>query len=197
MRNLKGKTLDLRGTALVAWLVWAVVFTAPYVLLAGNSPKKSAPPKGKPASSLCTLEKWKGEARPPGRSYGPDQNEPLNLDMALTLTIPAGRTANFMFWNHGPQAENAMMIYSDSFQEIAKKKTAGGRNFDPITVQAGKAAKSVIITGWHKDNAGVWDKNFVRAERYPPVPDMWLAATEDSSPNGDYRDFVAQIVCSK
>jgi hypothetical protein len=135
-------------------------------------------------------------ARATGRNYGPDQNEPLNLDLALTLTIPAGRTANLMFWNNSPQTENALLIYSDDFKEMAKKKMAGGKNFDPITIKAGKTAKRVIITGWHKDNAGAWDKNYVRAERYAPVPNMWLAATEDSSPNGDYRDFVAQVFCS-
>jgi len=197
MRDLRSKTLGLSGAPLGAWLMWAVVLIVPHSLSAGHLPKKGAPPKERPTPTVCTLEKWQGTSHPTGRTFGPDQNEPLHLEVALTLTIPAGRTANFMFWNNSPQTENAMVIYDDNFHEIAKKKMAGGKDFKPLTIKAGKTSKSVIITGWHKDNAGAWDRNFVRAERYAPVPNMWLAATEDSSPNeGDYRDFVAQIVCS-
>jgi hypothetical protein len=139
----------------------------------------------------CTLDRW-GGPRPPAKSYGPDDNEYIDPAHALRLTIPSGRTAHFQFWTHRPDSENAVMIYSLNFAEqIAERGTGGGKGYAPISI---KGPKSLIITGWHKDNAGAWAKNYIRKEIWKEVPSVWFAATEDGGGN-DHRDFVAHIVC--
>ena len=77
------------------------------------------------AADRCTLDKW-GGARPPAKSYGPDDNEYINPTHALKLTIPRGRTAHFEFSTHGPESEPAMMIYSLNFAEQLAERGTGG-----------------------------------------------------------------------
>ncbi len=146
----------------------------------------AAPPKP------CTLEKWTGVARPTGKSYGPDNNEALIPDYAQKLTIPRGRTASFEFWTHGPESENAVVLYDGKFNYITKRKMAGGRDYSSLTI---KGPEIVIFSGWHKDGAGAWAGNYTKAEVYPRVANMWIAGSEDTNAQGDYRDFAATIVC--
>lgn len=76
----------------------------------------------------CKLERWSGAGRPTDSTFGPDHNASLNLDQALKLTIPKGKTVYFLFWTNGPETENAMLLYDGAFGEVAKRKMAGGRD---------------------------------------------------------------------
>jgi len=131
------------------------------------------------AADRCTLDKW-GGARPPAKSYGPDDNEYINPTHALKLTIPRGRTAHFEFSTHGPESEPAMMIYSLNFAEQLAERVTG--------------PKTVIITAWHKDGGGAWAGDYIRKESSTLGRNTWLAAGEDGGGN-DYRDIVATISC--
>jgi hypothetical protein len=142
------------------------------------------------APAPCKVEKWTGSSRPAGSGFGPDGNQPINVDVATKLTIPRGRTAHLLFWNQGPQTENAMMLYDNAnFGYVAKRKTAGGRDFSNF-IRKGPA--TIIISGWHK--SGSWTDNTTRVEKISAIGNMWIVGSEDGG-GDDYRDFVAQVFC--
>src|SRR5437588_10777858 len=153
------------------------------------------------ATPQCTLRQWTGVTGPAGKNFGPDSNEGLDPKYTLKLRIPRGRTAQFTFWmDPTSQPETAIVLYDDNFKpydrvKIGLRGTNGGKGFAPATL---RGPKTVIITGWHKDDQGKWAGDYSRAEGYPSVRNMWIAGVGSNyidPKNGGYRDFAALINC--
>jgi hypothetical protein len=133
-----------------------------------------------------------------GAVYGPDNNQPLNLQVAKVLDIPAGKAANFTFFAASPETENAAVLYDVRHRELAERGTAPAKGFEPFHVTATRRAQKVYISTWSKPQGmnGPWAPTINRIERVRQADAMWLIGAEDSNVvGGNYRDMVVEVSC--
>lgn len=147
---------------------------------------------------------------PGGAIFGPDHNQPLNLQRSMKITVHAGHSAWFTPSRSSPPPdfEQAGMLYTERYAPILTDKGQQwgtnwhARSFDPIKLPKITTSKGDTVLYFSP-----WNKTEMRAPWRPSAPkllfdyggaaDIWLIGSEDQDPpaQGNYRDFMLQIVC--